>query len=234
MGDICVAVIDGTGDYNDASYNASMRYSFCNQIAGQLGDAARYERGPSTEGDRVHERGERAAEFLEDGHRRGAHRLILAGYSRGGSAAIMAAEILKKQGKGIAVDAMFLFDPVARHASKGGTVVPANVSLLYIARRRLDPTMVAKYDHTIGPLGHSIFHNPIRVFFGETATRHAASVRAVVSDFLGSHGAIGGVGWKHVTEDTECQKQVAAFMNRAFAKTSVPVRLTAYPPSTEP
>src|SRR4051794_31599940 len=125
MSDIRLAVIDGTGPYNDAEYNFLMHYSFCNQIAHQLGAAARYERGPSTEGYRVHERGERAAKFLENGRRKG-RRLMLAGYSRGGSAAIMGAEILQKQG--IRVDAMFLFDPVARHASKGGTVVPGNVA----------------------------------------------------------------------------------------------------------
>jgi len=230
--DICVAVIDGTGAYNDATYNTSMRYSFCHQIAGQLGAAARYERGPSIEGYRIHERGERAAKFLEEGRRGDARRLGLAGYSRGGSAAIMAAEILQK--KGVRVDAMFLFDPVARHASEGGTVVPANVSSLYIARRRLDPALIAKYDHTIGPLWHSMFHNPMRVFFGETAIRYAASVKAVVSEFRGTHGAIGGVGWKHVAEDTDCEKLVAAFMNRAFAATSVSVHLHAYPPSAVP
>jgi pimeloyl-ACP methyl ester carboxylesterase len=232
MGDIRVAIIDGTGDYSDATYKASMQHSFCNQIGGQLGTAARYERGPSIEGYRVHERGERAAKFLQDGRRGGARRLMLAGYSRGGSAAIMAAEILGKQG--IRIDAMFLFDPVARHASEGGAVVPTNVVSLYIARRRLDPALVAKYDHTIGPLWHRMFHNPMRVFFGETATQHASSVKAVISDFRGSHGAIGGVGWKHVAEDTDCQKQVAGFMNNAFSTTSIPVRLQAYPPSTVP
>jgi hypothetical protein len=162
MADICLAVIDGTGPYNDATYNKLMHFSFCSQIARQIGAAARYERGPSIEGYRVHERGERAAKFLQDGYRGGARSLMLAGYSRGGSAAIVGAEILEKQGR--AVDALFLFDPVARHASEGGEVVPANVALLFIARRRLDPALVAKYDHTIGPLRHALFHNPMRVF----------------------------------------------------------------------
>jgi hypothetical protein len=144
----------------------------------------------------------------------------------------MGAEILEKQG--IQVDAMFLFDPVARHASKGGEVVPTNVARLYIARRRLDPALVAKYDHTIGPLWHMMFHNPMRAFFGETAVRHAPSVKAHISTFLGSHGAIGGVGWKHVTEDAPCQRRVAEFMNSAFAGTKVPVHLASVPPSSMP
>ncbi|MCC8937539.1 hypothetical protein H8A99_13925 [Bradyrhizobium sp. Arg68] len=227
-----MAVIDGTGPYNDTTYDNLMQYSFCNQIARQIGAAARYERGPSTEGYRVHERGERAAEFLLEGRRRGARRLILAGYSRGGSAAIMGAEILHKQG--IRVDAMFLFDPVARHASKGGVVVPANVHLLYIARRLLDPVLVAKYDHSIGPFWHTMFHNPMRVFFGETAVSHATSVKAKIAAFRGSHGAIGGVGWKHVSEDADCQFEVAAFMNSAFAQARIPVQLTSHPPTSVP
>ena len=232
MGNFCIAVVDGTGPYNDATYTQLMQHSFCSQIARQIGAAARYERGPSDEGYRVHERGERAADFLQDGRRKGARRLMLAGYSRGGSAAIMAAEILGQ--RGIPVDALFLFDPVARHASRGGEVVPGNVALLFIARRRLDPTVVAKYDHTIGPLWHMMFHNPMRVFFGETAVRHAPSVKAHISTFLGSHGAIGGVGWKHVTEDTSYQRAVAHFMNSAFSVAKLPVRLTPYPPSAVP
>lgn len=232
MGDICMAVIDGTGPYNDATYSKLMQQSFCSQIARQIGAAARYERGPSDEGYRMHERGERAAKFLQDGRSKGLRRLMLAGYSRGGSAAIMAAEILEKQG--IKVDALFLFDPVARHASRGGEVVPANVALLFIARRRLDPTLVAKYDHTIGPLWHTMFHNPMRIFFGDTAVRHAPSVKAKISTFPGSHGAIGGVGWKHVTEDAACQRSVAEFMNSAFAGTKVPVHLVSIPPSSVP
>jgi hypothetical protein len=232
MADICLAVIDGTGPYNDATYNKLMHFSFCSQIARQIGAAARYERGPSIEGYRVHERGERAAKFLQDGYRGGARSLMLAGYSRGGSAAIVGAEILEKQGR--AVDALFLFDPVARHASEGGEVVPANVALLFIARRRLDPALVAKYDHTIGPLRHALFHNPIRVFFGETAVSHAPSVEATIESFRGSHGAVGGVGWKHVREDADCQKDVAKFMNSAFEATKLPVRLVSHPPSAVP
>lgn len=232
MGDIRLAVIDGTGPYSDAAYSTLMQYSFCNQIARQLGTAARYERGPSTEGYRIRERGDRAAKFLQSGRRQGARRLMLAGYSRGGSAAIAGAEILKQQGVGI--DAMFLFDPVARHASEGGEIVPDNVAVLYIVRRRLDPALVAKYDNTIGPLWHMMFHNPMRVFFGETGVEYAASVKTTIAAFPGSHGAIGGVGWKHVTEDTACQIQVAGFMNAAFAATKVPVQLKSYAPSSVP
>ena len=47
---------------------------------------------------------------------------MLAGYSRGGSAAILAAEQLDKEK--VNVDALFLFDAVARHRFSGGEVIP--------------------------------------------------------------------------------------------------------------
>ena len=96
MGNFCIAVVDGTGPYNDATYTQLMQHSFCSQIARQIGASAVCERVLT----RVphNERGERAADFLQDGRRKGARRLMLAGYSRGGSAAIMAAEILGQRG----------------------------------------------------------------------------------------------------------------------------------------
>ena len=74
----------------------------------------------------------------------------------------------------------------------------------------------------------------MRVFFGTTAIRYAGSVKQWTSDFRGSHGAIGGVGWKHVIEDAGCQIQVAKFMNAAFVEAKVPVRLIAFPPTSVP
>ena len=70
--------------------------------------------------------------------------LFVAGYSRGASAAIIAAETLQKDG--IVVKAMFLFDPVARHMCSGGEVIPANVRRAYVAYRALDADIVAKED----------------------------------------------------------------------------------------
>jgi hypothetical protein len=35
-------------------------------------------------------------------------------------------------------------------------------------------------------------------------------------NFIGSHGALGGVGWKDVAHDADCQFKVADWMNAAF------------------
>jgi nucleoid-associated protein YgaU len=51
--------------------------------------------------------------------------LILAGYSQGGAAAIVAAHMLKKAG--VQVDCLALFDSIDRDASAGTTFVPDNV-----------------------------------------------------------------------------------------------------------
>ena len=102
--------------------------------------------------------------FLQDGRRRGARRLVLAGYSRGGSAAMMAAQILNKQG--LRVDAMLLFDPVARHASEGRGIVPGICRSAVDRKTPAGSRACSKVDHTTGPLWHSMFHNPMRAFLG--------------------------------------------------------------------
>ncbi|WP_213982448.1 hypothetical protein [Sphingomonas sp. dw_22] len=228
MDDYHIAIVDGTGAWDDADYAAAMKHSFCSQVRDQVGGSGDYQRGPSDDGYRMLERGHRAADFLA---MRGGRNLMLAGYSRGGSAVILAAEALTR--RNIRVAAMFLFDPVARHMSKGGEIIPANVERVWIARRRLDRDLVEKYDHTIGPL-KLIAHNPMRVFFGTTGDRYLGSGPLVVESFRGSHGAVGGVGWTHVTEDAACQTAVATFMTNAFASVRLPVALQAYPPSSMP
>jgi len=260
------AIIDGTGEYSDAKYDYDMAKSFCKQIHAQLPDSeCHYERGPSGEGYRVEERGQRAADFLKTAGEK--EKRYLAGYSRGGSAAIMAAEMLEKDK--IDVDAMFLFDPVARHLSHGGEVVPKNVKQLNVAYRRLDPALVNKYDYTIGTVftvgnvlssvnpaaaeaakltfsdtkvGNlfrdswldravnkpvaGIAHNPFRVFFGNTGKKYLGnSAAADYRTFSGTHGALGGVGWPHVSEDKLCEIEVASFMNEAFTKNGISVEL---------
>ena len=232
-----LAIIDGTGDFSDASYAAEMRFSFCRQMADQTGAQppqsstdAQYERGPSFDGLRTRERGERAADFLKAAKTRGpAQKLYLAGYSRGASAAIMAAEILAKDK--IDVDGMFLFDPVARHMSSGGEVVPANVKQTWVARRSLDPELVRKYEKA-ELTAYLPVSNPMRPWFGGTATRALGTGLFKSETFRGSHGALGGVGWKKVAEDSLCQQQVATWMNAAFTEAGLSITLRPHPPSS--
>lgn len=157
-GNFRVAIVDGTGALNDDKYNREMANSFCSQIARSFGlagapsdilsnDTCMYQRGPSMEGITTNTKAERSRDYLLAGRKAGngtPNKLVLIGYSRGGAAAIRTAELLGRAG--INVDAMFLFDPVARYIGRGGVVVPSNVQLLRIASRAFDDKSVAKYD----------------------------------------------------------------------------------------
>lgn len=221
-----------------------MKGSFCTQLNAL--PETNYERGPSGEGYRIRERAERAADYLL---KKNNQRLMIAGYSRGGSIAVMTASILKEKSR--QVDLLLLFDPVNRHLSGDSSVIPANVKEAYIARRRINDPRMDKYDYSLSKktatvlatiffspiaglivrgIGDAAGHNPARNWFGTTATESHYSVKATSRNFLGSHGALGGVGWKHVSEDPLCQQHVASFMNEALKKHGVGVTLRSFPP----
>lgn len=244
VSDIYMAIIDGTGEADDAAYTKSMQHSFCRQLANRLGERhALYVRGPSAAGTETPACAQEAFTWLQridacvlKSHRR----LMLAGYSRGGSAAIMVAEMLAQ--RGIEVDSLFLFDAVARHASSGGEVIPANVRFSRHARRDQSLTFVLRYESTFSDLQDSkvdvlglanffAASNPTRPTFGNTGlTWYGDGDHQVATAFKGSHGALGGVGWSFVQEDTQCQEDVARFMNGHLAARNVPVKLVAVPP----
>jgi hypothetical protein len=228
-----VAIIDGTGDFSNASYAASMAHSFCKQMDGAAGDATFYQRGPSNDGLSVKSKAESAASWLIERYRYDMNaRIYLAGYSRGASAAVMAAEILEHTREQISVSGLFLFDAVARHIYSGGEVIPGNVEFAAHAMRTDDPAFVKKYAHTIGLL----LGNPARPSFGHTATTTAwggFNRQPVIYEqhvFTGSHGALGGVGWPHVTEDPDCQEQVARWMNIRLSGRGLRGALRSVPP----
>lgn len=269
MDNVFVAIVDGTGDWDDDDYQQSMAHSFCVQIASSLGlhvgdkpienYNCRYERGPSFDGMRMIGRAERAADFLYKARtvKGGSKaRLAVAGYSRGASAVIMAAERLAKRTPAIDIDAMFLFDPVARHPYWGGTMIPANVKEVWKVHRLLDPKAVAEYDNlfarlskpladsralqVVAPATHgaivaahyvaSDWSHPMRPGFGFTALKYLGSGPVHEAAFVGSHGAMGGVGWKNVREDVKCQQDIAAFMKEGLESFGIkplrPVRPT--------
>jgi pimeloyl-ACP methyl ester carboxylesterase len=222
-----MAIIDGTGPWSDQEYARAMQHSFCRQLADQLGAHARYERGPSGEGYRIRERAQRAADHLLAQHRQYPKApLALAGYSRGGSAAVMAAAMLKAAG--CRVDLLLLFDPVARHLSGDSDCIPGSVRQAWVARRRIGAPEMDRYDFSL--LGDAAGHNPVRNWFGTTATTHEQGVDLQDATFLGSHGALGGVGWPHVREDPLCQQHVAEFFNLALLQAKVPAQLKSWPP----
>jgi pimeloyl-ACP methyl ester carboxylesterase len=252
--DFAIAIIDGTGDFDDGDYAFNMAGGFCVQLKHKLANVAQYERGPSFDGVRVRERGDRAARFLEQAKARGVQRLFVAGYSRGGSAALFCAANLHL--KRIAVDGMFLFDPVARHFTQGGEDLPANVKYCAVALRSNDPALIAKYDPPASKLAKAILPfarpilplpaalalsddnvtkaadliltNPMRPSFGNVSLLFSPPTNLVQEYFKCSHGAVGGVGWKKVKEDEDGQKQVARWMSERLKEQNIPVTLASY------
>ncbi len=240
MSDIYMAIIDGTGEEDDAKYAESMKHSFCRQLADCLGKRnSFYVRGPSAAGKETPACAKDAFDWLRILNN-SQRRLMLAGYSRGGSAAIMAAEMLA--GHGIEVDSLFLFDAVARHTASGGEVIPANVRFSRHARRNQSLMFVLKYESTfsdlkeskVDVLGSANFFaasNPTRPTFGNTGlTWRGNGDHEIATSFKGSHGALGGVGWSFVEEDTQCQEDVARFMNGHLEARQVPAKLVSKAP----
>jgi pimeloyl-ACP methyl ester carboxylesterase len=221
MSGLRVAVIDGTGEWSDDDYKTSMAHSFCSQIFGQEG-SAKYWRGPSNDGFSVRSKAHDVAEWLA-GAPLGC-KFMLAGYSRGASAAIYAAELLKEKGR--EVHSLFLFDAVARHIFPGGEVIPSNVLFSRHAKRTDDPSFIAKYEGSIN-LGGG---NPARPWFGHTGVTHIGHGSHKMRTFVGSHGALGGVGWKHVGEDARCQEQVAVWMTKRMTQRGLSVVLKSHAP----
>jgi hypothetical protein len=232
MSEIRFAMVNGTGPPGP-EYDDVMKTSFCRQLGDTLGAKSFYMRGPSLMGYEVHHEASEVYRWLKACHEADSTvRLMLAGYSRGGSAAIMACEML--QHDGIHVDSLFLFDAVARHEFPGGSVIPANVRFSRHARRSLASDFVEKYEGTLKGSGLFTGANPIRPLFGNVGlTWRGSGDHRPPRSFMGSHGAIGGVGWRFVTEDTDCEREVADWMNQHLAERGVEARLEPYAPKGE-
>jgi pimeloyl-ACP methyl ester carboxylesterase len=226
MTNMFVGIVDGTGCWNNDEYQEKMTYSFCSQLASLLKARDSYLRGPSGEGYYIERR---AKEITEKARLSKASSVYLAGYSRGGSIAVIAARMLGEFG--IGVKAMFLFDPVARHGSASSDFISGNVDSVYTARRIIGAKKMNKYDYKL--FGDLAGHNPVRDWFGTTAQSFESSTtRRDERVFLGSHGALGGVGWKDVSEDGPCQMAVANFFNGALIGEGLTSGLKSYPPTS--
>ena len=233
--DIRIAIIDGTGPWFDSTYAKAMAPSFCHQVAQKLGGAAYYQRGPSFDGMSDAWKMDDATNWLKRQRQiNPTVRLMLAGYSRGGTVAIAAAEQLDSAK--LPVDALFLFDAVARDVLYYGRKIPANVKLCRHARRSQAPWFVDKYEEKfVGEYGEQetslLTSNPTRPSFGNTGTTFTGSVDYKERTFLGSHGALGGVGWKMVTEDAAAQVEVATWMTEQMTSQGLNVTLVSTPPT---
>lgn len=221
---IRMAIVDGTG--SPAGYDQAFAKSFCHVLGLQLGGSAYYQQGPGNPGLEVAGEAARAFGYCLREYRQNPDvQIMMAGYSRGGSAVIMAAELLEPFG--VPVHSMFLFDPVARHVFPGGEVIPANVAFSRVARRDQSWGFVKKYEGTLSDsprLGDS--SNPCRPFFGNTGLNwRGFGDHRTPTVFKGSHGALGGVGWRFVTEDAPCQLQLSAWMGAEMASRGLHVNL---------
>ena len=227
--DHAIAIIDGTGPRNDGDYAVAMAESFCTQLRVKFGKNARYERGPSAAGFGIEDKAMRAADFLLARKKSGTSRLFLAGYSRGGSAVLHAAWLMGQ--KGVSVDGMVLFDPVRMHVSGTKNGIPTNVVQSVAFIRPPDPAFVAKYagkidDDAPGFLGEWV-DNPIRPGWSEAIESATLTCTPdhMVFRIRGSHGALGGVGWKVVTEDPAAQSKVVSETNKYLSNWGLMHRL---------
>ena len=252
-----VALVDGTGRWWNKDYEQDMAQSFCSQIAKSFQGKAEYRRGPSDEGYRFNEKATEAAHLLTLARAMGATRLFLAGYSRGAAIALQAAEFLAL--RGVQVDGLFLFDPVDRVPSRGSVCVrsiPQNVLFSRTASRSLDPAIVKKYEgallikpYDLLPLATKrdarvleklpfvgtdpLLGNPIRPEFGTFIVNPCGIGDHQTKKLIGSHGALGGVGWADVLEDKACQQAVVTWMNGAFSSLSLSMQIKAPPLTAE-
>jgi hypothetical protein len=226
-----IAIIDGTGAWDNGDYAVDMAGSFCAQLALKFGANAHYERGPSAEGYRIKERSERAVSFLTTRPCSADTRYFLAGYSRGGSAALIAADIMRS--RNIPVSGLILFDPVNMHLSGSTQGIPANVEASVTFVRRLLPALVKKYAGVFSdPLPRMVgdwVDNPMRPGWTENVALHATAERHKhhLHPIVGSHGALGGVGSKLVDEDPGAQAKVARLANDALASWGLRLSLHA-------
>ncbi len=227
--DIKLAAIDGSGPSGEY-YDLVMRTSFCRQAKAALGEHCHYQRGPSPSGKEVFSKAFGAYNWLKNARLRDPRsRLMLMGFSRGGSAALMAAEMLERDH--LEIDSMFLFDAVGRHPFRGGRRIPSNVRFSRHARRLAGGRLTRR-----PPLDTTRFFgsrvDPARPRFGNIALDLVRSGdHRMPESFLGSHGALGGVGWEFVCEDAECELAVAAWMNEWLGERATAVNLLPLPMS---
>src|SRR4029077_8525032 len=189
-----IVVIDGTGPDARGEYQKLMGDSFCSQI-GRTANAT-YLRGPTLAGWETSAIADRAVDAVKAA--RG--EVMLAGYSRGGCAAIIAARRLKD--RGIGVHSLFLFDAVDMQTSE-----------MHLSQIISDNVRMVAHVRTARNLPFWI-RNPVksRFYFYNTGRYLAGAGSYDTKSFVGSHGAVGGVPWPDIKEDAGCVLAVAEWM----------------------
>jgi hypothetical protein len=181
---IAFAGIDGTGPWSNATYEKDFASSHVHKLYQKWPwpSLAFYSRGPSLLGMETGTLALMAYYFVKDCiENKGAKGIFLAGYSRGGAAAIEAASYLDGFIWSTQVNCLILFDAVDRSTTVGGTIfdtaIGNNVELCLHAMR--DPKSESRES----------FDN-----CGQRVTDRGKTV-LITRKFVGTHGAIGGTPW---------------------------------------
>ena len=207
-----IIAIDGTGPESPSDYAKEMGGSFCSQI-GRAASAI-YFRGPTLIGSETSAIANLAADAVIAARSKASTSpVMLAGYSRGGCAAIIAARRLRD--RGVEVHSLFLFDAVDMQTSDMhlSQIISDNVRMVAHARSARNLRFWAS--------------NPVksRFYFYNTGRYLAGSGSYERKSFVGSHGALGGVPWPDIKEDTGCVLAVAEWMNKQFESRGLAVTL---------
>jgi hypothetical protein len=231
-----IIAIDGTGPESPGEYTKEMDGSFCSQI-GSTGNAI-YFRGPTLSGTQTSAIANCVVDAVIAARKKAsAGEVMLAGFSRGGCAAIIAARRLKD--RGVRIHSMFLFDAVDMQCSDMhlSQIISDNVSMVAHARtaRALPsvawPPSIALISLLISnPRQQKVVdQHPVksRFYFYNTGRFLAGSGSYERKSFVGSHGAVGGVPWPDIEEDPGCALAVAGWMNKQFQNRGVAVTLKA-------
>lgn len=144
-----IFIIDGTGKADSGAYASEMANGFCKRLERKAG--GHYWRGPTLWGLETINIARNVTDAVIKWRKsaKGNEKLFLAGHSRGGAAAIYAAQDLKARESTIQIEALFLFDAVERVPFsvsgiagapvlpnlRSATVIPGNVLHCYHALR---------------------------------------------------------------------------------------------------
>jgi len=178
MPTIIIAGVDGTGCDSDSQYAIDMANSYVNNVVRRVksrGGRGDYHRGPTLLGNETGPLGAWACNVVRNQLNNVSEaKVVLTGYSRGGAAAITAAQLLGL--RGIAVDVLALFDAVDRSVTAVAGTVPPNVKKVFHARRSLRAAS--------------------RVYFGNCGTSSIPFLTSYAEEFfLCTHGGVGGTPW---------------------------------------
>ncbi|WP_420336454.1 hypothetical protein [Roseibium sp.] len=241
---IFMVLIDGTGPYDEQQYARDFENSFLHQIHKKLGNSKSvYFEGPGTLGITTRSRANKGYDSLVA--RRSQNRkcrLFIAGYSRGGAAAMELAKIcaygkMDEDGQQsvhevIPIEALFLLDPVSKDVFCLGGGVPNNVRTSYVMYRDktiweyspvlktedfaswVDKTLAVGFNST----GQNDPDRYARKFMKNASYTLADSngrtdMRKGITIRGASHGAIGGLPWVERREDEAAVNAAGGLLN---------------------